>query len=438
MSTRTYADTVKVFNIAPVRLLDRLARSACILLNLPAVLIGRINETSELAIEGACWPDDLSDAPSSLPLEIFSRQTVGLESRSSAGLLSFELASDDLPASLTTCAVLPLRMNGRVMLMFGADDTVDLHRLTAFREIQESMIGAPDRNPSAGEGAVDPQMVWCDNSLESADHGFRYAHDAEGRFTELSESVHAVLGYGPDELIGRHYRELLHDRFSDFLAGELTRQALTSGKPAAPYLISARHRDGRAITLELRERPTPLEGMVSAVSGFARDVAWLRRSGEVGGSASVATPEGDFGGAGIGSALPIATPDRSDLHPEPGGEPCAPRGGRNRIARIADEITECAAMTERDHHATPLPVIEFTRAVPEIGVKEGDLLVCRPDLPGEVGIFSTIPIAELPHSLQMEISELSRCSCCVSEPRRAPVHRRPARGVPVSHLRLLS
>jgi len=104
---------------------------------------------------------------------------------------------------------------------------------------------------------------------------FFYVHDPRGRFEYLSPSVRSVLGYAPEELVGRPYGALLAE------------DAGARGADAAPradgslsnYTAEVRHADGRVLTLELAETALVRDGRMAGVQGFARDVT-PRRAAE--------------------------------------------------------------------------------------------------------------------------------------------------------------
>jgi two-component system, cell cycle sensor histidine kinase and response regulator CckA len=108
--------------------------------------------------------------------------------------------------------------------------------------------------------------------VEGSEQVFFYVHNTDGIFEYVSPSVEAVLGYVPEELVGRHY-EVLGE--AEGLGPEVrvrTDAALTTGEAQPPYMALNRHRSGRAVTVEITERPMVRGGEVVAMQGFARDV----------------------------------------------------------------------------------------------------------------------------------------------------------------------
>ncbi|MFL5539179.1 MAG: PAS domain S-box protein [Longimicrobiaceae bacterium] len=100
---------------------------------------------------------------------------------------------------------------------------------------------------------------------------FFYVHDLEGVYEYLSPSVRDVLGYPPEELVGKPYMVLHTGHDTDRTVEEQTAATVASGVPNT-YLVYARHREGHIVALELVETAVRRGGRVRAVQGFARNV----------------------------------------------------------------------------------------------------------------------------------------------------------------------
>jgi diguanylate cyclase (GGDEF)-like protein/PAS domain S-box-containing protein len=108
---------------------------------------------------------------------------------------------------------------------------------------------------------------------------FFYVHDLDGVYEYLSPSVSDVLGYQPDELLGKPYTFLHTGHAMDNTVGEQTSRTVASGVPNT-YLVFARHKDGRTVALELVETGVRRGGRVRGVQGFARNVTERIRAEE--------------------------------------------------------------------------------------------------------------------------------------------------------------
>ncbi|MFZ3152908.1 PAS domain S-box protein [Pseudomonas sp.] len=69
--------------------------------------------------------------------------------------------------------------------------------------------------------------------------------DAEGRFREVSPSCEKLLGYKPEELIGRHYMELVLPE--DHALTEAKAAAIMAGQSTHSFRNRYRHRDGQVL-----------------------------------------------------------------------------------------------------------------------------------------------------------------------------------------------
>jgi diguanylate cyclase (GGDEF)-like protein/PAS domain S-box-containing protein len=124
----------------------------------------------------------------------------------------------------------------------------------------------------AAEAALRESEVRFRLMVEGSEQVFFYVHDTEHRFTYLSPSVSAVLGYAADELLGRPFEETLDGEDATTEVVALTDDALLSGERPPPYTAAVRHRDGRKRFLEVVESPLIRGGVVVGMQGFARDV----------------------------------------------------------------------------------------------------------------------------------------------------------------------
>lgn len=107
--------------------------------------------------------------------------------------------------------------------------------------------------------------------VEGSQEVFFYVHDREGQFEYVSPSIRTVLGYGPEEVVGRPYHEFVHpDDVS--MVDELTRATMESGGPMPSYRTRLIHKDGRVVMTEMTEASVAVEGDGVGAHGFARDI----------------------------------------------------------------------------------------------------------------------------------------------------------------------
>lgn len=106
--------------------------------------------------------------------------------------------------------------------------------------------------------------------VEGSEQVFFYIYDNAHVFEYVSPSVQAVLGYTPQELVGNVCHLIIHES-SQTLTDEAT-QALLMGKSVDTFAISALHKDGRLLVLEITETPVMRNGQVVGIQGFGRDI----------------------------------------------------------------------------------------------------------------------------------------------------------------------
>ena len=97
--------------------------------------------------------------------------------------------------------------------------------------------------------------------------------DAEGRYTYVSNRAQALLGYAPEELIGRSAFELMQRDDAKRLAG-LFQSTREQRRPFYGFEYRASHRDGAVVTLEANGTPILADdGALVGYRGVTRDVS---------------------------------------------------------------------------------------------------------------------------------------------------------------------
>lgn len=99
-----------------------------------------------------------------------------------------------------------------------------------------------------------------------------WAADAEGRFSFMSETSERLLGWRPDELVGRHFSAVIHPESQTYVSGQW--QASLSGGPARElrYRFVAQHRDGSRVPVEMHARTIVEDGRYLGAHGAVRDL----------------------------------------------------------------------------------------------------------------------------------------------------------------------
>ncbi|HEX8616994.1 MAG TPA: PAS domain S-box protein [Thermoanaerobaculia bacterium] len=102
-----------------------------------------------------------------------------------------------------------------------------------------------------------------------------YLCDGDGRFTYVSPAITRVLGYPPEELLGRRPLDFVHPDDREHVAGRFG-----SAEGATPVVAEFRfrHRDGSWRYLEVIRANRLGDPAVNAIVGTARDVSGRRES----------------------------------------------------------------------------------------------------------------------------------------------------------------
>lgn len=99
--------------------------------------------------------------------------------------------------------------------------------------------------------------------------------DRQGIFRYVSPQSWAIMGYTPEEIIGRSVIDLVPEKLRPLMIQELGR--LSSGGSLSPFEVPARHRDGHTLVLEIRPSLTGTKGKREGFRGMAVDITERRR-----------------------------------------------------------------------------------------------------------------------------------------------------------------
>ena len=104
--------------------------------------------------------------------------------------------------------------------------------------------------------------------------------DAEGRYNYASPVVERVLGYTPEEVLGKHYYDFFHPDEREELE-TLVQEAFQRKEPFVGIVNPNVHKDGRTVILEATGLPlTDAEGNLLGYRGVDRDVTARVRAEE--------------------------------------------------------------------------------------------------------------------------------------------------------------
>ncbi len=99
-----------------------------------------------------------------------------------------------------------------------------------------------------------------------------WAADADRIFTYVSAGSEQLLGYRPEELIGQSSEIVMHESSRDaFEEGYRWQVAHPDGDQT--YRVNLRHKDGRAVPIELHNIGTPVSGRYGGGTGSVREIS---------------------------------------------------------------------------------------------------------------------------------------------------------------------
>jgi PAS domain S-box-containing protein len=150
-----------------------------------------------------------------------------------------------------------------------------ISELIALRHRVEALETLEAQHQRAEEALRDSKHRFHDVALTSGD--WIWEMDAAGRYTYASPTVQHVLGYTPEEVVGRPY--------SDFLLPQnrekfevLIREYARRGEPFTQLISSNAHRNGGTVILESTGLPlTDAAGNLMGYRGVHRDITARQR-----------------------------------------------------------------------------------------------------------------------------------------------------------------
>ncbi|HEX6964138.1 MAG TPA: PAS domain S-box protein [Lacipirellula sp.] len=157
---------------------------------------------------------------------------------------------------------------------------------TAFFTLRERELRGPS-GPAGREimGQDVTDRIEAELSLRQSERKYRrlveglqgdyviFSHDADGVMTYVSPASKRVLGYEPEEVIGRHAEEFhQHVEVGREATERFTREA-EAGKLVHRFVGQFKHRDGSIRILDCQEHPVfDVDGRLVAMEGIAKDV----------------------------------------------------------------------------------------------------------------------------------------------------------------------
>jgi PAS domain S-box-containing protein len=184
----------------------------------------------------------------------------------------------------------------------GASDPMEIQRSIARRKDGRSAFFSLREREITGPGGLIGKEVLgqdvtarveAELSLRQSERKYRrlveglksdyiiYARDAQGLLTYVSPSVEKVLGFPPEELIGRYAYEVFAQPDAARAAVDQFTRESEAGKHLHKFVGEIQRRDGSMCVLEVQARPVfDFDGRFVAMEGIAKDVTEPSRAAE--------------------------------------------------------------------------------------------------------------------------------------------------------------
>lgn len=128
------------------------------------------------------------------------------------------------------------------------------------------------------EQALRHSEAWFRSIVETSPNMI-WEVDLEGRFRYISPIIQSLMGYEPDELIGRPITDLVTPEGREYAMRELQRH-LESPELPGVIEVPGQHRDGSTMAIEIRPRPYFENGRMVGIRGVAIDITDRKRTEE--------------------------------------------------------------------------------------------------------------------------------------------------------------
>jgi two-component system, sporulation sensor kinase A len=96
-----------------------------------------------------------------------------------------------------------------------------------------------------------------------------YSFDLNGKYTSINSAFHEVMGYSHEELIGKHFRSLIHE---DDLERVMNHFEYATRGHTQQYEVKVYDNDGQVIGLDVTSLPIIVDGQITGVYGIAKDL----------------------------------------------------------------------------------------------------------------------------------------------------------------------
>jgi PAS domain S-box-containing protein len=105
-----------------------------------------------------------------------------------------------------------------------------------------------------------------------------YLHDMSGRYTSVNRAAERLSGYAREELIGKHFSNLVAVEYTNHVREQLCRKLESAGETT--YEVEMITKSGQRIPVEVNSRLIVENALPIAVQGCVRDISERKRAQE--------------------------------------------------------------------------------------------------------------------------------------------------------------
>lgn len=144
--------------------------------------------------------------------------------------------------------------------------------ITEYKEIAAKLRDVQARNEAMCQSEERYRELF-DNSKDAL-----YLHDMSGRYTSVNRAGERLSGYTREELVGKHFSDLVPAEYANHVREQLCKKLETSGETT--YEVEMITKGGQRIPVEVSSRLIVEDGLPVSVQGCVRDISERKRAQE--------------------------------------------------------------------------------------------------------------------------------------------------------------
>ena len=144
--------------------------------------------------------------------------------------------------------------------------------ITEYKEIAARLRDVQARNEAMCQSEERYRELF-ENSKDAL-----YLHDMSGRYTSVNRAAERLSGYPREELVGKHFSDLVPAEYANHVREQLCKKLETSGETT--YEVEMITKSGQRIPVEVSSRLIVEDSLPVSVQGCVRDISERKRAQE--------------------------------------------------------------------------------------------------------------------------------------------------------------